>query len=42
MADGAAGVGTGNPYISIRSMHKFCLTLITLFHILRPYVVLVF
>ena len=42
MAEGAAGVGIGRPYISIRSIDKFCLTLITLFHILRPYVVLVF
>ena len=40
--EGAAGVGTGKPCISIRSTDKFCLTLITLFHIKSPCVVLVF
>ena len=40
--EGAAGVGTGKPCISIRSTDKFYLTLITLFHIKSPCVVLVF
>ena len=40
--DGAAGVGTGKPCISISSIERFYRTFITLFHMRRPCVVLVF
>ena len=42
MPEGAAGVGTGSPCISISSIERFYLIFITLFHIRRPCVVLFF